>query len=100
LTVVTETLPAHAQVKQHLQRLKRELKRRGVIAQIESDGGSRVTMSVPGVDGDVTCRANPQDANHLWYFHDGKPLTPAGDEDQACDAATKVLALGAEAPAK
>lgn len=57
-------------------------------------------MSVPGVDGDVTCRANRQDANHLWYFHAGKPLTPAGGEDQACDAATKILAPGTETPAQ
>jgi hypothetical protein len=96
-TVVTQALSAHAQVIRHLQRLKRELKRRGVIAEIKSEGGSRVWMSVPGVEGDFTCRANPRDANHLWYVHDGTPLTPAGDDDQACEAATKILTLAAEA---
>lgn len=98
--MVTETLPSYAQVIRHLQRLKREFERRGIIARIDSGGGSRVWMSVPDVDGDFTCRANPQDANHLWYFHDGKPLTPAGDDDQACFAATKVLEQRAEAPAQ
>ena len=97
--MVTDTLPSHAQVIRHLQRLKRELESRGILAHINSDGASRVWMSVPDVDGDVTCRANPKDANHLWYFHDGKPLTPAGGEDQARDAATKVLEQRAEAPA-
>jgi hypothetical protein len=87
------------QIVRHLQQLKRQLEREGVTATIDAPkGGTRATLQVPGVNSTVTCRSNSTDANHLWYFHGREPLTPAGGTDQACEAATKILKLRAEAP--
>lgn len=89
------------QILRHLQHLKRRLESDGVTATIDvPKGGTRAILQVSGVDGDFTCRSNAEDANHLWYFHDREPLTPAGGIDQVREAAKKVLALRAEASAQ
>lgn len=89
------------QIVRHLQQLKRQLEREGVTATIDTPkGGTRVTLQVRGVDGVLTCRSNPADANHLWFWANNEPLTPAGGIDQVREAAERVLALRAEAPAR
>jgi hypothetical protein len=97
--VVAET-NFFGQIVRHLQQLKQQLERQNVTASIDSPGGSRVTLQVPGVDGDVTCRSNPADAHHLWYWHNNKPLTPADDAAKAREAAERLLELRAEATAQ
>jgi hypothetical protein len=86
------------QIVRHLQKLKRQLERKDLTVTLDAPGGSRVTLHVPGIDGPITCRSNPADAHHLWYWHNNEPLTPAGDTTQAREAATKVLELLAETP--
>jgi hypothetical protein len=89
------------QILRHLQQLKRQLEREGVTATIDSPTGrTRVTLQAPGVDGVLTCRSNPADANHLWFWLNNEPLTPAGGTDQAREAAKKLLTLRAEATAQ
>jgi hypothetical protein len=83
------------QIVRHLQQLKRQLEREGVTATIDSPkGGTRVTLRVPGVDGDVTCRSNSADANHLWFWLNNEPLTPAGGIDEVRAAANLIHGVG------
>ena len=81
----------------HLTQLQQQLARQNVTANMDSRSELRVTLQVPGVDGAITCRSNPKDANHPWYWHHGEPLTPAADTEQAREAAKTVLALRTEA---
>jgi hypothetical protein len=85
------------QIVRHLQKLKRQLERNDVTAILDTPGGSRVTLHVPGIEGPITCRSNPADAHHPWYWHNNEPLTPAADTTQAREAAIKILELLAEA---
>lgn len=77
----------------HLQQLKRALESENVTGTMDSPGGARIALQIPGLAGDVTCRANPRDASHWWYWHDNTPFAAAGDAALAREAATELLKL-------
>lgn len=81
----------------HLELLKQALESQNVIAHVNSTGGSRVTMQIADLQGDVTCRSNPADAHHLWFWHKNESITPAGGNTEARIAAAKLLELRTKA---
>jgi hypothetical protein len=89
---------AFATMARHLNKLKRALSERGITAVEQSSGRSYIALRVAGLPGAITCRTNPADAHHWWYWLDNKPFTPAADAEQATVAATKLQKLLAEAP--
>jgi hypothetical protein len=88
---VVEQTNAFGQIVRQLQKLKRQLESDGVTARMDRSGGSRVTLQIPGLAGAITCRSNPADAHHLWYWLNNEPLTLAGDAQQAREAAKQLL---------
>jgi hypothetical protein len=93
--VEEETLAPFAAMVRHLHLLKRALEREGISAVEESRGGSYVALRVAGVPGPVTCRSNPADEHHPWYWCDNEPLVPAGGINEAREAATKLKQMRA-----
>jgi hypothetical protein len=95
----------YAAMVRHLHQLKHALEDENVIAHVDqpsggrggSSGRGRVTMQIPDLPGDVTCRSNRADADHLWFWHDDQPVTPADGPDEAHIAAEKLLELRAKA---
>lgn len=81
----------------HLEQLKHAIATQKVIAYVNGIGGSRVALRIPDLQGDVTCRSNPADANHLWFWHQNASLTPAGGPAEARIAAAKLLELRTKA---
>jgi hypothetical protein len=48
-------------------------------------------LRVPGVPGGVTCRTNPADAHHWWYWADNEAFATAHHLAQAREAAEQLL---------
>jgi hypothetical protein len=87
----------YGQMVRHLEQLKQALESQNVIAHVNGTGGSRVALQITDLQGDVTCRSNPADANHLWFWHKDASLTPAGGPEEARIAAVKVVELRTKA---
>lgn len=80
----------------YLRQLQRALEREGITAVIyRREMGSYVELQVAGLSSAITCRNNPQDAGHWWYFQAGKPLVAAGDSAQVRNATQTIQALRA-----
>ncbi|GAB2841362.1 hypothetical protein GCM10027176_51520 [Actinoallomurus bryophytorum] len=85
------------QIVRHLEQLKQALESQNVIAHVNGIGRSGVALQIADLPGDVTCRSNPTDAHHLWFWHNNEPLTPAGSRTEAREAAAKLLELRSKA---
>lgn len=91
-----EALAPFAAMVRRLNLLKRALERDGISAVEESSGGSYVALRIEGVPGPVTCRSNPADGHHPWYWCDNEPLVHAGGINEAREAATKLKQMRAQ----
>jgi hypothetical protein len=90
--VLVDALQPHARVTHHLQQPIRALRQLDITAVDVScpDGGSYIALLVSGIRDRVTCRTNPADAHHYWYWCGQEPLHPAHGTDEAGEAAEKL----------
>ena len=77
---------AFATMMRYLRKLKTELMRDNINAQVSSPSGSNVGLLIPGVPDEVTCRTNPADEHTWWYWQGQTPLAAAREPGRAVAA--------------
>ncbi|GAA4510791.1 hypothetical protein GCM10023191_073930 [Actinoallomurus oryzae] len=90
MTVQVDALQPYARVTRHLQQLEKALRQLDITAfrDLDMNGGSRIALLVYGAE--ITCRTNPADAHHYWYWWRNEPVHPAHGMDEAREAAEKL----------